>query len=359
MSDSNAAAELRVQGLVAAARRIADPRDELGVLARRELPRTTGLSLEGVELALRRCLETHPTDREVALLVRSVPKAPRAHVLLSANVFVAAHRAIALALAASDDVVVRPSRRDPIVTELLARAAGGSFRLADRLEPRPGDHMWAYGTDETLEEIRRELSPGVALHAHGAGFGIVVVENVGHDDATRSVSLADDVTDDVILFDQRGCLSPRAVFVVGRPSAASHFAECLAASLARAEQRVPTGAQTSDEVGETARYRDTLLVAGNAISAGKGWVGVDPKGGPIVLPPVGRNVHVAHCMDPARVAAALGRSVTTVGVSGSAELAVNLSSLFPDARITRPGTMQTPPFDGPVDRRNLDRVTGS
>lgn len=349
---SDEAARHRVDALIAAAKRIADPLDPLGVKARAELPVATGLSPEGVDFALGRCLETHPEDEEVRALVRSVPRVPGAHVLLSANVFVAAHRAVALALAASADVVVRPSRREPTMVRLLERAAPGLFRIAERLEPRPGDHVWAYGEAETLEAVRRDFPDDVVLHGHGPGIGIVFVdaqaEPLGDPDAAARA-----VADDVVPFDQRGCLSPRVVFVLGESRVVRSFAEALARALGDAAARVPLGRLDSEEIGETRRYRDAMLVAGAVLPTAGGIVGLDVDGRAVVVPPPGRNVHVMGCTDPESVMGALGSTVTTIGVAGGSALRRRIANLFPHARVTQPGAMQTPPFDGPADRRNL------
>jgi hypothetical protein len=340
-----------VNALIAAARRIADARDALGKEARAELPRATGLSPEGVELALTRCLEIHPSGDEILALVRSVPRVPRAHVLLSANVFVGAHRAIALAVAASSDVVVRPSRREPVLVSLLDRASPALFRVTDRLEPRPGDHLWAYGEEATLAAVRREVSEAVAVHGHGPGFGVVFVDAAALASATDLAATAEAVASDVVPFDQRGCLSPRIVFVVAEASLVRAFAEALSGALARAGERIPLGRLDSEEIAARTRYRDTLLAVGTALPSGEGLVGLDLEGRAVVVPPVGRNVHVMRCTEPETVEPTLGRAVTSVGVAGTGVFVRHVSSLFPHARIAEPGGMQRPPFDGPVDRR--------
>src|SRR5215208_71031 len=132
MDSLDASAE-RVKSLVEAARTIADPASSLGKIARERLPPATGLSPEGVEFALLRSLETDATPAEIATLCAGISAAPRAHVLLSANVFVGALRAIALALAASARVSVRCSRREAVMAELLQRAHS-RFEIVDELE---------------------------------------------------------------------------------------------------------------------------------------------------------------------------------------------------------------------------------
>ena len=108
------AREHRVWAVVEAARRVAVER---AIVPR--LVASTGLSREGVELALVRHLEVAPTDADVAQLVACTPEAAAVAVILSANVFVGALRAIAIACAASASVVVRPSRRDSVFAEAL------------------------------------------------------------------------------------------------------------------------------------------------------------------------------------------------------------------------------------------------
>jgi hypothetical protein len=357
------AAEERVWRLVSAARRIADPADALGLEARAVLPAATGLSPEGVALALERCLETHPSDGEMAALVASVDEAPRAHVLLSANVFVAAHRAIALGLAASETVFVRPSRREPQMARLLARAAPDLFGVVDELEPSPGDHVFVYGTDETIATVRRDLGPDVTIYAHGSGLGVVVVDVSG---ASRRAlrEVADSIAEDVVVFDQRGCLSPRVVFahglhglhgLHGEPEGARTIAEELARALERAERRVPRGRLSMDEANSAVRYRETMRYVGETMPAGAGWVGLDVAGGPVVVPPVGRHVHVMVATDLARSAAPLAGLVVTVATAGPSELGSHALSCFPGARASPVGRMQRPAFDGPVDLRPFAR----
>lgn len=334
-------ARLRVGRLVEAARRIADPREPIGQRARAALRKTTGLSAEGIELGFE-CLETLPTSAEIEALCACVPKVTHAHVLLSANVFVAAHRAIALALAASERVSVRPSRRDPVLAELLWELTG-EFELVSELGPEPGSHVWAYGTDATLRDVAAGLPAGVVLHAHGAGMGVAVVQAGA---AGQSEALARDVA----VFDQRGCLSPRIAFFAGTRGEATEFAAALARELQIWDERAPLGELTDDERAEISRYRDTAAFAGDVFPAGHGLVSLD-DGRASLIPPVGRNLRVAICDDPIESLGRFAHAITTVGTACGGSLARSIASVLPGARVTTLGSMQRPPFDGPVDRR--------
>ncbi|HVU05661.1 MAG TPA: acyl-CoA reductase [Polyangiaceae bacterium] len=338
----------RVRAILRAAARIASRADPLGAEARRVLPGTTGLSPEGVELALREHLETDPDEASLERLVAGVSPAPRAHVILSGTVFTGALRALALALAASPDVSVRPSRREPEMVRLLHAASGGGFRVVPELEPSPGDVVWVYGKDETVEAVLRGMPAAVSVLGHGSGFGVVLLSaDVPDDSLARD---AEGVARDVVPFDQRGCLSPRIVLVQGSERSARRFAERLAASLAEWEERVPRGTLDDTERADAVRYRDTMLYSGELIPAGSGLVGVDVSGG-VVLPPTGRHVHVARPTDLAATAFTLARFVVAWAVSGPEPLRELAAAVFPEARGSALGSMQRPPLDGPVDGR--------
>src|SRR5450432_3979119 len=190
----------RIEPLLQSARTLSDASSDRGKRARERLVTSSGLSPEGVDLAISRCLESTPSEAEIEALIRSTPTAQVAHVLLSANVFVAAHRAIAIGLAASETVCVRPSRREPEMAELLLAGAPNCFQLVDELSPRAGDRLWAYGSDATLEEVAVTLPPGVALHAHGTGFGVCVLD--GSTPEAELDALLKRLAEDVALFDQ-------------------------------------------------------------------------------------------------------------------------------------------------------------
>ena len=110
----------RIQALLEGAQRLADAAQPLGQRLREQLAISTGLTPQGIEAALARCLETAPTGPEIAALLRNTKPTASAHVLLSANVFTAAHRAIAIALASS------ACRRIDSRRSSSLRTAGGS-----------------------------------------------------------------------------------------------------------------------------------------------------------------------------------------------------------------------------------------
>jgi hypothetical protein len=340
----------RIEPLLQSARALADASSERGKRARERLVASSGLSPEGVNLAISRCLESAPSELDIEALIRSTPTAQTAHVLLSANVFVAAHRAIAIGLAASETVRVRASRREPEMAELLLEGAPGAFQLVDDLAPRSGDRLWAYGSDPTLEEIAVTLPPGVAFHAHGSGFGVCVLD--GQAPESELSPLLEQLALDVILFDQRGCVSPRVMLVNAGPAHAREVALVLAQALEALEQRVPRGRLEAHELAEITAYRDTARFTGEVFRAGLGFVSVG-DGASWLMPPIGRNLHVLPTSDAVKALQPLRPMITSCAFAGPAAQRTALRASLPGARLCDFGKMQCPPFDGPVDKRDL------
>ena len=315
----------------------------------------TGLSPQGVRLGFE-SLEVDATPDGLHALVASAGSAAHVHVILSANVFVAPLRALAIARAAAPRVTVRPSSRDPTLTGALVAAAGDpAVSLAvdrDRI-PAEADRIDVYGRDETIARVRGLARPGVAVRGHGAGLGVAFVAR------TTMVSLegpADALAADVIPFDQRGCLSPRIAFVEGPPQRGEAFAFALHEALDRRGTAVPRGTLAKGERADAARWRETLAFAGQV------WLGDDHLVGLIarpnlalrlVLPPAGRHVLVVpveSALEARDLLAPIARFVVNVGLLDPDPACVVVP---PHARVAPLGTMQRPPLDGPVDRRSL------
>ncbi len=318
------------------------------------LARSTSLTPPMVQRALRRNLEREVSDPDLEqLLAWAGDQVDEVAVVLSAGVLTAPLRALALARAAGRRVTLHPSQRDPLFAELLVEElAAPDVRLAGRFAGADfrGHELHVYGADETIRTLRASVPSEVRVRAHGHGFGIVWVESPG---AAAAQAIADDVVD----FDQRGCLSPRVVFVP--VSDADSFARALAGRLEVLAAVLPRGPLSADERQQAVRYRDTLYFAGELHEGPAHLVGVASAGAPLLVPPPGRHVHVAAVSSRAEIASKLGplaRFVTTIGSDAAAvstarskELAASLGA--PQARVAALGAMQTPPLDGPVDGR--------
>lgn len=327
--------------------RLADANDNLGREARARLPSATGLSPASVSYALEHCLETSPGLAALEQLCLAAPEAPRAHVVLSANVFTAPLRAIALALASSERVFVRPSRREPVMAELLREASRGQFEIVSALDPAPGDHVWAYAADESLAAIAASLPTGVVYHAHGFGYGAALLDSAACQDGEAARRLALDTA----LFDQRGCLSPRFAVVHAPLDDTLAFARSLAAALDDWQTLLPRGDLEHTELEAMVRFRETMTYASECcLGSDAGNVAVlrDPEQFP--LPPVGRNLLLLSTSDWRAPLVANAAQLTQLGIAGS------FAPLPGHVRTAPLGHMQRPPFDGPVDRRARARL---
>ncbi|MFO0615221.1 MAG: acyl-CoA reductase [Polyangiaceae bacterium] len=340
----------RVLAALEIAARISDRADPLGREAREGLEALGVLSKEGVELALSTHVE-RAEDTDLAAVLASVGEARRAWVVASANVCVAPIRAIALGLAAADEVIVKPSRRDPVIARLLVRELdlrGLSVREATALEAEPGDVVHAYGSDETIATIARSLAPGVAFVGHGTGLGLAVV---AADDDVHAATAA--LAADVVAFDQAGCLSPRVCVVEGDAARGDAVAAALSDALSRSGREVPRGPSTEGDRLALLEYERTMLAIGAIHRGEHHLVGVDAAAPRILVGPPLRVVTVVAyptAADALGALAPLSRLLTAIG-AGAGAFAAALRRAIPGARPSALGAMQRPPFDGPVDRR--------
>ncbi len=357
---SQTEAKLRVQHLLAAARAVRDETHPVGMKARQRLVYEVGLTPQGVELALGEYLECDPDPVCLERLVARAKPASACHVLLSANVCTAAHRAIAFALASSKHVLVRPSRRDPVVAELLiqqlqandAFGACGSIERVDSIDPRPGEQLHLYGHDETLSHITSSLPAGIDLYAHGTGFGLALV-GPAQDRPPLAASLAQDL----VVFDGQGCLSPRVV-LLGNATATEieAFAAQLHEDLQRLGQAVPRATLSDEERASLRCAQSTFEALGGWLHGPHHAIGIDLEPERLHLLPALRSVVVTGG-GADQLASYLGphsHMITCVAGDNSPPCFGPLLKPLGRARHCALGDMQKPPFDGPVDLRQAD-----
>jgi hypothetical protein len=342
------------------------------------IARSSGLSPEGVELGFG-SLETVASVEDLRGLIASAGDARHVHVILSANVFVAPLRAIAIARAAASRVTVHPSTRDPTLAVALIEAAGDpAITLASGrdLAALGADRIDVYGRDETIAAVRASVrrgvtrggGPGVEVRGHGAGLGLAFISRA--DGRAAITAAAEALAADIVPFDQRGCLSPRVVLVESPDGAGGGGAaegtdptddEGIAFAVALHERlgawglRVPRGALGEDERSAASRWRDALSFAGRV------WTGPDhvvafvrgERAGtlPLVVPPPGRHLLVVPVRSAEAARAAIAPIAPFVVTVGSPEPARAAEIAPAHARLAQLGCMQRPPLDGPVDRR--------
>jgi len=99
----------------------------------------------------------------------------------------------------------------------------------------------AYGSDDTMAAIRSRISPNRRLVEYGHRLSVAVIDPTGLSDAELAEAAAH-LARDITVWDQLGCLSPIAAYVVDPDrDTATRFGERVAHSLAELAMRLPRG----------------------------------------------------------------------------------------------------------------------
>ena len=288
--------------------------------------------------------------------------------LMASNVPALAVPAIVHACLAGAAVVVKSGRGDTISAPAFRRALasvdptlaaavvttywpGGSTEVEDAISPR-ADVVMATGADATVAAIAGRL--GGKVLAYGDRSSIAVVSTDASD--TELAGLAWDVA----RYEQRGCLSPHDVFVLGNPRP---VAERLLDALAAVERDAPMPSiSTAARAARRVAIEEAGFAGASVLASRSGTVVVDPR--PAVGTPIGRRTVRLHALDHA---AALGTAfprgaVECVGVGRDVTLDVDAMRARGVSRICPVGRMQRPPIDWPRGQRpalaSLFRVFG-
>ncbi|MFW6052084.1 MAG: acyl-CoA reductase, partial [Myxococcota bacterium] len=364
------------RALAGAIARVTDPTSPVGAHARDELARSTGLSTPMVDWALGTNVAPATAERLLGLhappQARAEPVPARLCVaVLAGNVFTAALRAVAVPLLHAVPVVAKASSRDDAFPRLLRRAlaevdpevapglsvltfAGGREALEDALFAE-ADVVQVHGSDATVARIRARLPATTRLLAHGHGLGVGWVPAAALPDAATARRVARAVALDVAAFDQRGCLSPHAVFVqTGGAASGADFAELLHAGLAELDRTLPRGALPTELGAAQVQWRGVAAARGRLLEGRHHAVSHEGEG-PLRLSPGWRNVAVLDAPDVAAWMAQvrpLGVHLKAVGIAGDAAHRAEVAAALPAPlapRLCAVGEMQTPPIDGLAD----------
>ncbi|MCB9601631.1 MAG: hypothetical protein H6724_12205 [Sandaracinus sp.] len=331
----------------------------------RPLASGTGLSAPMVRWALRTTAESFTVDTLSRLRERAglggatwpetTNRMRLATVVLAGNVFTACLRPLVLSLLYEVPVLARTSSREASLAEAFVRSLPPPYDAACAITSfaRDDDASWeaffrhadathVYGSDETLEAIRARTPIGTRFVGHGHGLGVAIVR------ADADAAVASALALDVAAYDQRGCLSPQEVLVVGTPRAGEAFAERLADALGAVEATLPRGPLPSEVAAASRRWQDVALATGELFARPTAAVAFDPSG---MLPfgPGHRHVvvRVLREEDVSRHLATYGRHLKALGLGPSVPPAWIPPEVVP--RVSPIGTMQTPPMDAPLD----------
>jgi hypothetical protein len=346
----------RARREVASALAAAARRWRADMALREALPLQAGLSAPVVAAGLDLVADALDADAMVDLVERELGAGPPAgpwlvaHVLAS-NVPALGVPAIALACLAGAAAVVKSGRADRLSAPAFRRAleaedaelaatvvttywAGGD-PAAERTALAPADVIVATGHDETVASLARRLDGPVI--AHGDRTSVVVVGRAAAEDDV----VAEAVARDVALHDQRGCLSPVAVYVEG---AARAFAERLIAALAAVGDTWPPGPlATAARAAHRTAIAEAEWAGATVLSGAAGTVLLHRDPQPRRYP--GRRSVWVHPLTALSEGLLPGR-VECVGVA-RASVDVEALRRLGVSRVCAAGSMQRPPLSWP------------
>jgi hypothetical protein len=246
----------------------------------------------------------------------------------------------------------------------IAEWRGGHAELENALFAE-ADCLTATGSDETLAAIRARLPAKVRFLGYGqrVSFGFVTREVLRDEEISQVVASA---ADDVVAWDQNGCLSPHVIYVEERGAVESDkFAELLAVELAKREALEPRAKVSTEESAAIASRRAICEVLAAHRADVKIWSSQNSTAWTVVFEhdvkfqfsPLNRFIYVKPVPDVAMVlqgADAVRDKVSTVGISAPAGKARELAAKFAHwgaTRICPLGRMQNPPLTWRHDGR--------
>jgi hypothetical protein len=359
--------ERRAEAIASAARLLLHDENPHGAALRQELPRSTGLSPAVIERGLRSTLTLFERPALLGLhaSANGERRARQCAVVLAGNVFTAAARPLLLPLLCGTAVLAKASSADDVLPRHLKLAldtidtrVGGACEVVTFGREAHEQHaallagadvLSVYGSDATVAALAARAVPECRVIAHGHGIGVTFVtrEALGSEHAARMI--AGRAALDIATYDQRGCLSPHALFVQpGGATGARGFARILGEALQAIERELPRGTLSDAAAAAQLQWRGVAAAIGE-LHQGATWAVSYEERGPLRISPGYRNVTVYDCDSAAALGARLaplGRALKALGVAG-ASARRELAGFAP--YVCAVGAMQTPPLDAPLD----------
>jgi hypothetical protein len=211
------------------------------------------------------------------------------------------------------------------------------------------DCVVAYGSDATRRAVAARTTPQQKLVQHGHRVSVAVL---GRDSAQGEALAA--FARDVAGWDQQGCLSPLALYLLGQERVPEELLDRLATALGEVASELPLGRLTPEAAALYAAERETARVrtaADDAVSMrdGEGFTLVAETNARFRGSPLHRFVRIHPVRDPAALLAALSPLAPHLASVGWAVDEVNspLLAELPSlgvSRICPLGRMQAPPL---------------
>ena len=288
--------------------------------------------------------------------------------------------AIFLPLVLQSPVLVKSSQRDrKTAHRVIASIAEVDTELARCVEvvdfPRDDTEatqallaapcIVAMGSNATLQELARHVHPWQRWVGYGQRLSLAALgPHISNSPALPAT--AEKLAQDVALWDQSGCLSPAAIFVLGNAKTAAEVADCLANALRDLGPRWPRGTIGSHDAAAIHHQREESRLrtaAGQEVcvhaSEDTGWTVIAEADASWRPTPLHRFVRVYPVADIPRLCTALAPLspyLSSVAIDGfgaeRAELAGELARLGA-SRLCAPGDLQAPPLGWHHDGRPL------
>lgn len=383
----------RVVGRVGA--RFLDPTDPLRARALALLPATSGLSPEMSAAVLDGMATDWTADRLTDLAGRDLgsPGAldgfvpgpsptVRVHAvgprlcmqIVSGSVPGVSATALVRSLLVKGPTVIKPGRGDVVLPVLflealrqddpaLADAAAvlywpGGMEAVEKAALEVADVVTAYGGDGVVRSLRDRtpVATRFVAYPHRVSLGVVGRDALAKDEVHRTACA---VAGAVSFFDQRGCVSPQAIYVEAEGDAdPAAFARELAEALDAVEERLPAGELDAAEASHLHQERGTAelrAASGEGVEVHHGdrasWTVIydpSPAFGPTCVGRVVRVKPVADAGVVPELVAPLGPHLQTVGVAGLAGRREELARELARVGVSRVAAFDAVPFPPPA-----------
>lgn len=191
------------------------------------------------------------------LLSKAIAPATILHIVSGNTPHAAIQSLLRGLLIGSKNIVKIPSTGLPELTEWFSQLAEELHPLTEikstlcDIDYQQADAIIAIGSDETIATIQQKIQPHQIFIPHGHKISIGIVS----DDLKVAATLA---AKDASLYNQRGCLSPHAIYVNEQNEGdAIQFAEFLADAMDSFSQSNPPTPLNLSEAGAMRNLRET------------------------------------------------------------------------------------------------------
>ena len=277
------------------------------------------------------------------------------------------------ALLVKSAVLIKPGLGDVVLPVLFAQALaeeaprlseavavaywpGGASPLED-LALKEAGAVCAYGGNEAVTSLRARTpvtARFIAYH-HRVSVGLVGREGLT---AERGPQVAQAVARAVSMFDQRGCVSPHAIFAEeGGAIGPGEWAALLASAMAELEDELPAGTLTATEASAVHQVRGSAELreaSGGGVRVFRSdesfWTVILEDELRFVPSCLNRVVFVVPTPDLGDVAAVLqevGRHLQTVAVEAAEDRLPGLAEMLSRAGATRVTSFEKAPWPPP------------